>query len=117
VTFVVTGRASINRHALPVEYLSILLVGLFSGFGLYAGVRALFARSAEKTSGRETVKRTETNRAVRIIGWVLVTFGLLAACTTLAEVPALINSFFGYATAFCFVLGGACLFAFRQPQK
>ncbi len=121
LTFLITGRASFGGGGLPVEFISFSVIGLISGFGLYTGVRALLARSVNRTPVEESPKQTVPSRLVRVIGWILVGFGTLAVYT-LAQVRAQTTSFDGlmfivYGCVFCLALGGACLFAFRKrPQ-
>src|SRR5260370_10060519 len=118
LTFLITGRSSFGGGGLPVEFISFSVIGLISGFGFYTGVSALLAHSTTRTPIEKSPKQTDTNRLVRVIGWILVGFGTLAAYT-LAQVRAQATSFDGlmfivYGSVFCLVLGGACLFTFRK---
>src|SRR5713101_1559579 len=92
--FLITGRASFGGGGLPVEFISFSIIGLVSGFGFYTGVRALLAHSVNRTPVEESPKQTDTSRLVRVIGWILVGFGILAAYT-LAQVRAQTTSFDG----------------------
>src|SRR5260370_22489156 len=118
LTFLITGRSSFGGGGLPGEYISFSIIGLISGFGFYTGVRALLAQSVNRTPVEESPKQTNTSRLVRVIGWILIGFGTLAAYT-LAQVRAQATSFDGlmfivYGCVFWLVLGGACLFALRK---
>ena len=118
LTFLITGRSSFGGGGLPGEYISFSVIGLISGFGFYTGVKALLAHSTTRTPIEKSPKQIDTNRLVRVIGWILVGFGTLAAYT-LAQVRAQTTSFDGlmfivYGCVFCLALGGACLFAFRK---
>ena len=121
LTFLITGRASFGGSGLPVEFISFSVIGLISGFGFYTGVRALLVHSANRTPVEKNPKQTDPSRLVRVIGWILVSFGTLAVYT-LAQVRAQTTSFDGlmfivYGCVICLALGGACLFAFRKrPQ-
>jgi Tol biopolymer transport system component len=112
------GRTSFGGGGQPIEYISFSTIGLVSGFGLYAGIRTLLARSATKPPAEEGVKPTDTGRPMRVVGWILVSFGL-AGVEALVEARAQATSFDGlifivYGVVFCLGLGGSCLYAFRK---
>jgi hypothetical protein len=117
-TYLITGRASFGGGGLLIEYICFSIIGLVSGFGFYAGARALLVRSANKPPAVENARQAQANRPARIVGWILVSFGALSVYT-LEQARSQTTSFDGlmfivYGAVVCLVLGGACLFAFRK---
>jgi hypothetical protein len=118
-SYLITGRSRFGGGR-AIEYVSFALIGLASGVGLYLGGRELLARSPRKTSQPHTGGRRETNGALLIVGWVLMSFGILTGYT-LSEIWAQTKSFEGvmwmvFGSVFCLALGSACLIAFRPPR-
>jgi hypothetical protein len=115
------GRASFGGGGQPVEIVSFLTIGAVSGFGLFAGVRTLFAHRVVEQPEIENARRDGANRSGRLIGKVLFAFGG-AGLYTLGEARAQTESFnglmfIGYGAIFCLAAGGACLFAFRKRSE
>jgi hypothetical protein len=115
VSFLIAGRTSFGRVVSPIEYICFAFIGLMSGFGLKAGLRALFSRSDNSRAANGP------GRLARTAGWMLTVFGALAV-NALAQVRGQTASFSGlgfiaYPAVVCLALGGACLFAFRKRPE